>query len=271
VTDWTVDPEQLKKVKEGPRSVSQVKDYERCPYLYLLARVVKAWERPAAWLPQGLGVHEAAEAHERSGRSLSVAQAQDVFRESYATHTNRLAEETPNLNYWFASGPYAGRIDIERRYELGLDQVARYVDYYETRPDEVIWVTPEGEPAIELGFNIDLDGVQMRGFIDQVISVDDALVVRDIKSGNKPGDAFQLGVYGVAVEQEHGAAVTSGDYWMGRTGKPTKPYELMGRSGIVEKVHAMDEGVKAERFEPDPEPSKCRFCPVAEACKYRMG
>src|SRR5262249_30789572 len=50
---------------------------------YYLARVKKAWQKPAAWLPQGSAVYEAAEAWERSGRTMSVEQAQDVFRESY--------------------------------------------------------------------------------------------------------------------------------------------------------------------------------------------
>lgn len=255
------------------RSVSQLKEYQKCPHAYYLHRIERAWERPAAWLPQGLGVHEAAEEFEKSGRTMSTEEAQEVYRESYAKHTNRLCEDTPNFNYWFASGPYKGEQDIERRFGLGLEQVAKYVDYYtESHPEEVIWITPEGEPAIELGFNIDLDGVQVRGFIDQVIEHPaHGTHVRDIKSGNQPGDDFQLAVYAVAINQMHGTSIDTGDYWMGRQGKPTKEiYKLnfWDREKVSEEFHKVDAGIRAGDFPASPEDSKCRFCPVSASCTF---
>lgn len=260
------------------RSVSQLKEWQRCGHAYYLHRIERVWERPAAWLPQGLGVHEAAEAFEKSGRTMSVEEAQEVFRESYAKHTGRLCEETPNFDYWFASGPYKGENDVARRFNLGLDQVARYVDYYtDLHPEEVIWITPEGEPAIELGFNMDLDGVQVRGFLDQVIVVPqadgkpDELRVRDVKTGKKPGDDFQLAVYAVAVNELHGTDIVTGDYWMGQQGKPTKErYNLdyWTRERVAEEFHKVDQGIRAGDFAASPEASKCRFCPVSSACAY---
>lgn len=255
------------------RSVSQLKQYEKCPYSYYLARIERVWERPAAWLPQGLAVHEAAEEFEKSGRTMSTDETQDVFRESYAKHTSRLCEETPNFNYWFSSGPYKGEEDIERRFKLGLEQVARYVDYYtEVHPEEVIWITPEGEPAIELGFDIDLDGVRVKGFIDQVIEhPTHGTHVRDIKSGNQPGDDFQLAVYAIAINQMHGTDIDTGDYWMGRQGKPTKEiYKLhfWNREKVAEEFHKVDEGIRKGDFPAKPDEDKCRFCSVSASCAF---
>lgn len=258
------------------RSVSQVKEYQRCPYAYYLNRIEKAWQRPAAWLPQGLAVHEAAEEYEKTGRTMPLDKAQEVFRESYAKHTNRLCEATPNFDWWFASGPYRGEEDIGRRFEIGLGQVEQYINYYtDTAPEQVIWITPEGEPAIELGFNIDLDGVPVRGFIDQVIASPDhpSPLVRDIKTGNQPGDHFQLSVYAVAVNEMHGTEITAGDYWMGRRGKPTKTYDLSSwsKEGVTEVFHKVDEGIKAGDFPALPEESKCRFCSVSASCEFANG
>lgn len=67
------------------------------------------------------------------------------------------------------SGPYGGAADLERRYGIGLEQVAKYVDYATRAELEVVWITPDGTPAIELAFDIDLDGILIRGFIDAVI------------------------------------------------------------------------------------------------------
>lgn len=256
------------------RSVSQYKEYRDCPYRYYLRRVARAWQRPAAWLAQGIAVHQAAEAWERSGRRMPLTEAQDVFRTSYAAETNRMCSTTPNLEFWFPSGPYAGEQDIERRYQLGLEQVARYVTYYSDHaPDEIIWTTPDGVPAVELAFDVELGGVRVRGLVDQVvIHPVHGLLVRDIKSGNNPGDAFQLGTYAEAVRERYGVAVALGDYWMGRRGKPTVAYKLdqWPRRRLAEAYREVDEGIKEERFDPQPDESKCRFCPVATACRFAV-
>lgn len=261
------DREQVTK-----RSVSQYKEWMRCPYSYYLHRVLGVWERPAAWLPQGNAVHEAAEAHERSGRTMAVAEAQDIFRESYARHTNNLLDDTPNANFWFASGPYRGEADIERRYKLGLEQTERYVRYYEdTAPNEVIWTTPDGTPAIELPFQVDLGGVPVRGYIDAVIRhPKHGVIVRDNKTGKQPGDDFQLAVYAIAIWLMYGQEISTGDYWMGQRGRPTKPYTLdkWGTEALSEEFAKLDEGIRAENYEPAPDPDKCWFCPVNASCDF---
>lgn len=253
------------------RSVSQLNQYKRCPYAYRLARIDKVWQRPAAWLPQGSAVHEAAEAYERSGRALTLDEAQEIFRESYANHVNTYCETTPDFNRWFRSGPYAGDVDVERRYHIGLDQVEKYLDWYRDYPGEVIWIAPDGTPGIELEFDIDLDGVRVRGFIDAVIQSGDDVIVRDNKTGNKPGDSFQLGVYAVALAETYGIDPPRlGDYWMGKKGEPVGPFDLTEwtRERVAAEFRDLEDNIQAGRFDPDPEPSKCRFCDVSHACDF---
>lgn len=253
-------------------SVSQYKQYERCPMAWYLSRVEKAWQRPAAWLPQGSAVHEAGEAWERSGRTMTLEEMQQVYTESYDNHVNTYCGVTPNLEWWFWSGPYNGEADINRRYDLGLQQCGRMLDWYGKHQDEVVWIAPDGTPGIELGFDTDLDGIEIRGFIDLIMSnlCGDEIYVRDNKTGNKPGDDFQLGVYKVAMEVTHGAYAPTGDYWMGKTGKPTKPYDLTGwtRETVRDKFVELQDNINAGNFPPDPEPSKCRFCDVSYSCQY---
>lgn len=266
--------ERLEAVKTAPRSVSQVQKYNECPYAFYLERVEKAWQKPAAWFPQGTAVHAAAEHHERSNRTSTVEELSEVYAESYAEEVNGYLADTPNPRYWFRSGPYDGEADIERRFDLGQAQVGRYVEYYDNHPDEVIWRTPGGEPGIELGFTAELGGVAVRGYIDAVIHHPNyGVIVRDNKSGNKPGNGFQLAVYAEGIRQEHEQSVAIGDYWMGRNGKPTVPYHLTGwdYEALSAEFSAIDEGVKAERFDPKPEPNKCGFCQVKTACEFSAG
>jgi len=309
--DWA----RLQAVKGQPRSVSQVKQYLEslggCAYRYYLQRVAQVWQRPASWFPLGLAVHEAAEWWERGSRKASADAMVEEFKRSYQEHTDRLIKETPNVWVWFDAGPYRGQEYIDRNFRVGQEQTRRYYDYYvNQQPGEVVWITPAGEPAIELGFEFDLDGVKVRGFIDQIVEVrpplperirtasgsvskskaaveayekalsDQAgepsiLRLRDIKTGANPGDTFQLKVYDIAVEDTLGVSIGSGDYFMVKHdkagGPPTQAYDLtiMSRNQVGDLFNEMNEGVRAEKFDPSPSEENCRRCGVAEACIYR--
>ncbi|MFE7717515.1 RecB family exonuclease [Nocardia rhizosphaerihabitans] len=260
-------------------SVSQYKTYRDCPQQWYLIKVAGAWQRPAAWFVQGSAFHAAAEAREKSGRTLTLEEMEDVYKKSFVeevkkythgTEEKKFADATPNLSWWFASGPYGGEADLERRFGIGLAQVAKYPAWYEKHPEEVIWTAPDGTPGVELPFDIDLDGVRVRGYIDALImnTKTGRKTVRDNKTGKSPGDEFQLEVYKIAEEIQHGEEFTHGDYWMAVSGKPTIPYDLREttRERITEQFHWLAEQIEAERFDPDPEPSKCNFCGVASAC-----
>ena len=253
------------------RSVSQHNTYNQCAYRYKLERLDRVWQRPASWLSQGTAVHAALEAWERSGRTMTIEEAQEVFKEEYAKANDEMMEITPNLDYWFASGPYKGAVDMERRFGIGLGQVADLIGWYDKHPEEKVWVTPDGTPAIELEYNVELGGVPVRGFIDLIMETPDGLVVRDIKTGNKPGDEFQLATYAAAMKQMYDVEIKTGDYFMGRTGKPTVPYDLTEEIPLVpEKYKDMNAKVEAGEFPADPDPKKCNFCGVRTSCEFAL-
>lgn len=291
------------------RSVSQLNQYTRCPHAYKLARIDKAWARPAAWLPQGTAFHTVAEVYEKAlaeGREMILERAQEIFREEYAKDIGALCAETPNFDWWFWSGPYNGERDIERRFHVGLEQVEKFIAWRHTKGQK-IWMTPEvrdprcgadeaqaivvegstvtheqdcdcrpSKPAIELSFSFVIDTpigpIRVRGFIDAVVVVDGEPRVRDYKTGNKPGDDFQLGVYALAIKKLYGVEVRTGDYFMaGKRGKKpvtTDPYDLTEwtEEAITERFHEVEVGIQGEMFEPDPEPDKCGFCDVNYSC-----
>ena len=270
----------MSNYKAMHRSVSQLKQHRDCGWQYKLQRIDREWQRPAAWLPQGTGVHAAAEAIEKSGRTLTLEQAQEVFIDAYAAASAELMEETPNLDKWFRSGPYRGPVDIERRFGIGLDQTRGYMEYTRKNPVELPFRRADGSPYVEAEFEIDLGGVKVKGYADQVVW-DPELgewVTRDIKTGRyadkaetEPGASVQLSTYGIAFEEEFGIKVKHGDYWMARTGKPTVRYDLSkySRERLTDMFGELDQKVKADDFEPRPEVDKCRFCPVAQSCEYR--
>lgn len=249
------------------RSVSQANQMSRCPEAYRLSRIERVWQKPSAWLPQGSAVHYAAEMWEKSGRTMTLAAAQAAFDESYTEEVRKYAEKTPNFDFWERSGPYNGRVDIERRWGIGMAQVAAYIKYYQEHPEEVPDVYG-GEPAVELSFDVKFGDVKVRGLIDMV--VDDK--PRDNKTGKKPGDDFQLATYAGALAVQYDVPFTTGDYWMAQQGKPTRPYDLSGWSvqRLADEYGAVDELIKSENFEPKPDPGTCQFCSVRSSCDYAM-
>lgn len=265
------------------RSVSQINQFTRCPMAYKLSRIDKVWARPAAWLPQGSAVHTVLEhvcLREFEGNPMPLDEALELFKSEYAKEIARYAEDTPNFDWWFWSGPYNGERDIERRFDVGLEQVEKFYTFLEGgvkgHPNgQKIWVTPDGKPAVELAFKIELDGILVRGFIDAVVELPTGeLRVRDYKTGNTPGDDFQLAVYALAISMIHGVEMpATGDYYMagkkGKVGKPTDPYDLTEwtRESITAKFHEVEEGIQSARFEALPEESKCMFCDVNYSCE----
>ncbi|WP_167390880.1 RecB family exonuclease [Streptomyces yunnanensis] len=268
----TTIEERAEAYKTKPRSVSQTKQYEQCPYAYFLARIAREPELQAAWLAQGVAVHSAAEEWEKSGRRMALDDAQAVYSKVYTRMANEALEAEPDEEGWQASGPYPGFTDLERRWSIGMGQVESYVDWYKTHPDETIWKSADGVPAIEQRFDIEVDGVKVIGFIDQVIEhPKHGPLVRDIKTGVIPkmDDTFQLDVYAFAMNKLYGLECKAGDYWSGKTGKPSRVRKLDIHTGRLEDVFGrMDEGVKSGDFTPRPDPEKCGRCPVQRSCEY---
>ena len=257
--------------EQDHRSVSQYNTYQKCPYAYKLSRVDKVWSRPAAWLAQGSAVHEACEIWERSNREMGLEETQEKFKESYETHINDMCEITPDFDRWFASGPYKGEQDIERRYNIGLQHVETYIDYYENNPQEVIWVDPvTGVPGIELAFDIVLDGVLVRGYIDAIISFGEDLIVRDTKTGNKPGDEFQLATYSVGVNEVYNIQPNKLEYFMTKTGSIIDhPLKGWSKERVTTMFKELEDNIKEERFDAKPSKANCLFCDVSESCEFR--
>lgn len=259
------------------RSFSQWSQYSQCAYAYQLARLDKAWQRPAAWFPMGTAVHAGAEAYERSGRTLTDPELVDVFTTSYWSEIDEYLEVCPNTDYWFASGPYKGPEDIQRRFLLGQEHVIRYKAWYDKHPEEKVWVLPDGRPGIEIPFLIDLGGIPVRGVIDFITWIQGKwLGPRDNKSGNRAGELRQIKLYGQVLEDYYAhigqpVEVKYGDFFKTKTGKPTVKYDLttLTRDDLVVDYQTLDAGVRAGDFPPNPSADNCWSCTVRDSCSYK--
>lgn len=88
---------------------------------------------------------------------------------------------------------------------------------------------PNGEAAIEIDFNITQYGVPFKGGIDRIMQDRNTgeLGILDLKSGSRePTSPYQLAHYRDAVQELFGVEVRWAWYFMNRTGKLSRPFDL---------------------------------------------
>lgn len=258
-------------IRTQPRSVSQTEQWEKCGHQYKLQRIDRVVPRPAAWSFQGTAFHSAAEKFEKEHREASEEEMVQIFSDQYSTMVNGAMSKEPDLSKWMTAMKKPAGQDIEDRYKLGQSQVREYVQWSK-KNKPAIWVTPDGKQALELYFKVEIGGVQVRGYIDQLIDEPDETVrVRDLKTGSTKSK-LQLQTYKIAVEKLYGVKVNLGDWYFGKTGalSPAKGVDLAGVSEmeVGDRYDSMDEGVKAGDFPPNPG-FHCGFCDVSHACTFK--
>ena len=258
--------------RDGHRSVSQLQNYSSCAHAWWLQRVVRVPQKTAGWFLQGTSVHAAVEAYELSERQMSLSEAEAVFDAAWAVDLAEMEQKQPDPKMWMVGGKKSRDTDLSQRWEKGRQQVA---DYVRGNPTDDEWQPAQlvpGEPAVEVPFELDLEGVKVVGFIDSVLEHREtgALRVRDVKTGSKlPDNPFQFATYKLAVEEITGFIPETGVYWMCKDGGDTKPYQLarFSRDLVTAWYTEMDTAVKKEVFPGNPG-SHCFTCTVRPYCHY---
>ncbi|WP_395759492.1 PD-(D/E)XK nuclease family protein [Streptomyces althioticus] len=260
-----------RNIETQPRSVSQVDQFEKCSWQFKLQRIDRVIPRPAAWSFQGTAFHSAAEELEKSGRAKGEEEIVQLFSDQYSALVNKAMDKEPDLSRWMTAGGKPAGQDIEERYRLGQSQVRDYVRWSKEKKPVISYVKKDGDPVpgLELYFKVELGGVVVRGYIDQLVSEDDGSVrVRDLKTGSTKSH-FQLETYAVAVRKQFGEEVNRGDWYFGKEGRLSRPVDLtdVTEDQVAARYVEMDQGVKRGDFKPNPG-FHCRFCDVAWACSY---
>ena len=259
VVDWQA-VDRAAEYRTRPRSWSQLSSWEQCPKAFYLERILQVWQRPAAWFSTGNAVHKAVELLETEGldEQATLAAAQRVYRED----VNERLVETPNPDAWSASGRYKGSSDIPRRYEKLPEHLDNYRAMRAKLPP-IIELT--GKPAVEEELSIQLDGVVVHGFADQIR---EGLMV-DVKAGSTvPKDTSQLRLYAMAVEDQGGPVIEKAVFLMTATGRVLEYAFADGEvtpDQIARRFKTMDDAVKHSDFDPTPG-DQCRRCSVWASC-----
>lgn len=260
-------------------SHSAVSSLATCGEAFRLKKIARRPETPSWSQVGGNAVHSVTEALDLRDFGIPTDLPFD-FETSFEVEIQRRLgqDDCPPTLEWHAAGRVSKANPNKEGFawwsENGPLMVARYQTWRRNSPTDV-WLTDEGNPAIELEFLAIVNDVPVKGFIDRIEQDrrSGELMVVDIKTGSRvPTSTKQLGLYALAVHQVLGRRVSWGAYWMARDGGLTPPENLVRWfDGRLEYEYAQSwADVQAGRFGPASPSPLCGSCGVRKFC-YAQG
>lgn len=256
-------------------SHSSLEDLKQCGHKYFLRKIEKVKQAPGWSLIGGNAVHHVTEAIDRQDFGIPVeAEALDFETElekltaleeeksGYSRdefyRAGRVSKANPNkedMAWWLREGPL---------------MVNRWVNFKRVANWE-IWITPNGEPAIELGLRTEYASIPVQGYADLIMQAPGGdLVVVDKKTGaNMPKGPSQLVQYGDQASKLFGVEVKYGAFWDARSGGMTAPVGLGPLTHRLEEEYRVAKAmVEQDLFLANPG-MMCTSCSVNHACVFR--
>ena len=239
-------------------SYSQVSDYLDCPARYRFGHVIRIPTPISHQLVYGKALHAAVQAFHRrqmAGRPMS------------------LEELHAELDVAWESTGFLTRQHEEARRAAARDTLERF------------WTSQQRDPAsptaVELEFVVPFGRDRVRGRFDRV-DTDAAgrVTITDYKSSDvrdpatasrRARESLQLAIYGLAWEAQHGRPpddLALHFLELGIEGHSAASPKRLARAS--EQVATAAEGIRAGRFEANPSPTRCGYCPFREICPDAM-
>lgn len=254
----------------GHRSYSQLSSYTRCAKQFELTRIHHAPERPSWAQVGGKAFHSAIEYLNYGGEGWPQEIWEHFFyseidgteiHSGFPWHDwkvgGRKSTANPdgeNFDWWFKNGPVL------------LDAYLVWLAKMQQEGWQIA-VLPDGRMGIETEYNVLLDQVMVKMFLDLVLTNGTDYLIVDAKTGQKPDGIAQLGIYKVGFEIAHGIAPSYGAYYMARAGEltPPEPLARFTRALYTKQFADLDKGIKAEIFLPNVG-KNCSWCGVKNFC-----
>lgn len=178
-------------------------------------------EMPAVYLCGGTAFHRTSEDID-NGIVGSVEEVPDLWHWYFEAELAQAREIEPDESKWRRAGRKSQALpnkeDVEFWRQAGSSWSVCYWEHRNSDEAFPIYVMPNGDPAIEVGFTWQpSEEYVVRGAIDRILQAPSGeLVVCDLKTGKDPYDATQLGTYALAIEAMLGVRPTWGTYYLAR-------------------------------------------------------
>lgn len=256
-------------------SYSGLNTYNECGEKFRLTRIVKVPEMPGWALVGGRVVHTATENLdwlEMTGELRGPITFKECFDEEIQRELN---ESGIPSDQWKISGrpskTWPNKEDEAWWRYHGQSFVDKYV-LWRNRYPGTIWITPEGKPAIEIGINANIGGVDVTGYIDRIFEEPDrSLRIVDLKAGRTtPTSPLQLATYSCGLASDW-PRPSRGSYFMARDGMLVGNYDLTLSLAQLEYEYGGAWRAIQQGYFPAKTGFMCGYCSVKDFCWAKDG
>lgn len=250
-------------------SYSSMNQHTTCAEQWRLERKVGLPSTPGVYHAGGSAFHKMTE--DLDLESLGGEKVTKTFSE-YFDEAIVEQETTTGVakELWKTAGTKAVPEDETWWRQQGAGMVISWVNWRNKAPMD-IWVTPDGEPAVELAVTPTFGDVPSRGFVDIVMDLrasPGTLVVIDKKTGKPPKSNVQLATYAQAISDRYGVDCHHGAYYMARGSVLTGLTDLSGMMGgsLNYRYEQTATAIKNDVFPARPSGLCRNWCDVSKYC-----
>ena len=260
-------------------SFSQLAAFEKCPLQYKFNFVLKVPIRGKPVFSFGRTMHNALffclkEAQGKSGAQDNLfgfdkAEAAVGKKGSGVKESDFLKiYEREWIDEWYES-----KKQKEEYYDLGKKIIKNFYSDFSRNPPNVLNIN--GEPALEMPFNLRIGKYSVRGKIDRIDEAENEVTIIDYKTGGSKEklDAEtkeQLLIYQIASEEVFGLKPKELVYYYLEDGKKAS---FLGaekeKDKLKERIIQKIEEIRTSDFKPTPG-WQCEFCDFKDICDFRQ-
>lgn len=274
-------------------SYSQLDTLHTCGEKYRLRYIERVQQQPSAAAIGGTVAHAAADEVDRQLLSgvkatgalieLATERAKVVLDQEVAYALEKSPDfADPDSWHMYGRGrlpyPAGGRQGLEWFKQVGIPAgIQNYVAWRAATPDLAVFEIPGFGPAIEYGWEIELNGKPHRGKIDRIFQDVNtgSCVVVDLKNGAKPPNHAQLGMYAKGMRETVEGVFKWGAYLYGLKypdkggAKLSTPIDLdwWTDERLERWYKPAHQSIEAGIYLPNPGAS-CMHCTLTHVCDF---
>lgn len=235
-------------------SFTQLANFEKCPRLYQYAHIWKIKPKGKAVFSFGRTMHDTLYEYLLDCREKPTFTR---LKDHYEKHW---------IDEW-----YDDPVEKETYYKLGLKSLKIFWRDHSRRKPNILKL--DGTPALELGFNLKINGSSIYGKIDRIDENKGGIEIIDYKTGTvkeklRPEDKQQLLIYQIAAKEVFGLDPKKLTYLYLEAGKEVS---FLGSGKDVEKqkekIVGLIEKIKNSDFRAAPG-WQCEWCDYKGICEF---
>ncbi len=259
-------------------SYSQLAAFEKCPLQYKFGFILKVPTRGKAVFSFGKTMHNTLDAFLKWANEDNPSAG--TGQENLFGETKSLKKLTKKKNDTFEKLTklyeenwidewYGSKKEKDEYYKNGKRIIKEFYEQFSKEPPKILKV--DGKPALEIPFNLKIEGYTLYGVIDRIDEMDGGVAIIDYKTGQSKDkldlDAKeQLLIYQIAAQEVLHLKPKQLAYYYLDDGKIAaflgSDNDLENqKSKIIEKI----EKIKNSEFEPTPG-WQCQYCDFKDIC-----